>query len=361
MNKSFMKAILCVTLFVVSGCGGSGGDESSDGTAGDQATATYYRDADGDGYGDPGVSMEDTEAPAGYVLDASDCDDTDAGVYPGAPELCDGKDNNCDGTVDEGCAVAYPLSMAAAGDSITVAYNAEGFLGEQYEVSWALGDSLQVNSHAQRLWALEPGFSWDAEYDNYAVAGANIIDLKDQIAAIVENGPYDYVAVFMGHNDICDASCDELLDEDPGTGMLGTEAFEDRFLDAMWRLYDQDNDGFIDENPPDVVVSSLARVSDLYDAGKDDVGCTSIWSLANICRVVTSGNPVCIAEADKRTQEYNEIFADWADYFGYTYVPQLYETQFTLEDLSDFDCFHPNVQGQNKISEVIWDNGLYAQ
>ncbi len=42
-------------------------------------------DADGDGY------------PAGI-----DCDDTNASVYPGAPELCDGVDNNCDGQVDDG-------------------------------------------------------------------------------------------------------------------------------------------------------------------------------------------------------------------------------------------------------------------
>ena len=32
-----------------------------------------------------------------------DCDDTDASIWPGADELCNGRDDNCDGVTDEGC------------------------------------------------------------------------------------------------------------------------------------------------------------------------------------------------------------------------------------------------------------------
>jgi hypothetical protein len=64
----------------------------------------YYRDADGDGYGDPGLSIcAGATPPAGYVVKKTDCDDTKANVHPGAPDaLCDGIDNNCNLQIDEG-------------------------------------------------------------------------------------------------------------------------------------------------------------------------------------------------------------------------------------------------------------------
>jgi hypothetical protein len=66
--------------------------------------STWYRDADGDGWGDATHTKEAIEKPDGYVAKAGDCDDADDAVHPGATEVCDdGKDNDCDGNVDEGC------------------------------------------------------------------------------------------------------------------------------------------------------------------------------------------------------------------------------------------------------------------
>ncbi|HAN32363.1 MAG TPA: hypothetical protein DCQ06_12280, partial [Myxococcales bacterium] len=72
-----------------------GKDNDCDGVA-DQGC-----DFDGDGWCDKDKTVigKPTSCPKG----GGDCDDGNKSVYPGAPELCDGKDNNCKSGVDEGC------------------------------------------------------------------------------------------------------------------------------------------------------------------------------------------------------------------------------------------------------------------
>ncbi|OFY56547.1 MAG: hypothetical protein A2W93_03740 [Bacteroidetes bacterium GWF2_43_63] len=61
----------------------------------------WYFDGDSDGYGDPYNSVSECNPSPGYVGNNQDCDDSNSNVYPGAPEICDGWDNDCNGTVDD--------------------------------------------------------------------------------------------------------------------------------------------------------------------------------------------------------------------------------------------------------------------
>jgi hypothetical protein len=73
-------------------------------------TASYYpwyEDSDEDGYGNSDVITNDENQPLGYVINRDDCDDTAAAIYPGAAEVCDGFDNNCNADIDEGVLLAF--------------------------------------------------------------------------------------------------------------------------------------------------------------------------------------------------------------------------------------------------------------
>ncbi len=79
----------------------NGIDDDCDGQVDESLLVTSYEDADGDGYGDAGSMSESCDVPEGYVEDATDCDDADAAVNPGATEVCNDIDDDCDGLIDE--------------------------------------------------------------------------------------------------------------------------------------------------------------------------------------------------------------------------------------------------------------------
>lgn len=101
-----LLSVLFVAASATSGCGDSGGGSAPGGAGGDggapPSTTTYYADADGDGFGNPNMPVDLSEAAAGFVSNSGDCNDLDAAVNPDALEVCDGQDNDCDGTVDAG-------------------------------------------------------------------------------------------------------------------------------------------------------------------------------------------------------------------------------------------------------------------
>ena len=93
---------------------------------------TWYKDADNDGYSD-GATLTQCLRPNGYKTAAEltgadlDCDDGEPAVNPGATEVCDGIDNNCDGnTDDEDPALVDNTPPTALCRNITIQLDSEG-------------------------------------------------------------------------------------------------------------------------------------------------------------------------------------------------------------------------------------------
>jgi hypothetical protein len=86
-----------------------GADNNCDGQVDEGLTTTAFPDLDGDGYGAANQPTPVCVLGAPYVLDDSDCDDSDPDVSPDAVEVCDEIDNDCDGQIDEGVTITFWL------------------------------------------------------------------------------------------------------------------------------------------------------------------------------------------------------------------------------------------------------------
>jgi hypothetical protein len=130
---------------------------------GDEGTI-YYQDADGDGFGNPAITaLSCTTAPPGNVSGATDCNDNLANTYPGATELCDGVDNNCDNIVDNVSTCPKPTGLAVANILMTSA-----------TISWT-AVPCAVNGYQYRI-RTKNGSVW-SNYGPWIATAANTVNL----------------------------------------------------------------------------------------------------------------------------------------------------------------------------------------
>ncbi len=110
-------------------------DDDCDGSVDEGVQTTFYEDADSDGFGNPDADTDACSAPDGYVSNPDDCDDTDANTFPNATETCDERDNDCDGSIDEGVQTTFFLDADSDGfgnpDKTTLACSApDGYVSD---------------------------------------------------------------------------------------------------------------------------------------------------------------------------------------------------------------------------------------
>ncbi|NUO07215.1 MAG: putative metal-binding motif-containing protein [Candidatus Brocadia sp.] len=105
-----------------------GVDNNCDGQIDEGLKATFYEDADGDGYGNPQVTTQAYSPPSGYVANNTDCDDTNAVVNPGATEIKkNGIDDDCNpSTPDDDAVVNLPPDPGEEGKKTLLGIDTDG-------------------------------------------------------------------------------------------------------------------------------------------------------------------------------------------------------------------------------------------
>jgi hypothetical protein len=182
-----------------------------------------------------------------------------------------------------------------------------------------------------------------------------------QAAAVVASvSAPTQVVVELGGTDLCNRSPGELYDGD--TWQASVTAGLDVLVNGL-------------PNGSSVYLASVPRVQDLYDAGLEkratNVNCADFWRLAGICPIATSGDRTDLEAVAEHQRLYNEILRDTAVAFNATAIDTGVEVMaeykdetvasvgtypFGPDDINGGDCFHPSELGQNKISELLWNN-----
>ncbi|TAL49913.1 hypothetical protein EPN81_04355 [Patescibacteria group bacterium] len=120
---------------------------------------TWSRDRDGDLYGDPSEpTFTSCDAPSGYTQASGDCDDFSSAVNPGATEIFNEIDDDCDGEVDEGTSCMTTIVIVNDGGetiSIDGTVSDDGSLSGEWYPSGVTGVSVTPTSLGGNDWEYE--------------------------------------------------------------------------------------------------------------------------------------------------------------------------------------------------------------
>lgn len=241
-----------------------------------------------------------------------------------------------------------PRAMAAIGDSITQATNADlfHFGGSNPGQSWSTGDDPfdPIVSHYERIAARNVGPG--GRNVNEAVSGSTMADAPGQAARAVQAG-VDYVTVLMGANDVCAPSLQQ---------MTSVADFELSFRDTMNTLA-------VGLPGALIYVVSIPDVSQLWDLHQDNLLARLIWEWFRVCPpVLSSAN----TDADRqlaraRNIDFNTVLRTVCAELTRCRFDgnRVFEHRITPVEVSIVDFFHPSIEGQRQLAETSWKGGYW--
>ncbi len=237
-----------------------GVDNDCDGIA-DNNPPIWYLDSDDDQFG-TGVGVQACDAPQDHVADNTDCDDEDTNQFPGADEVCNGEDDDCNDLVDDDPidAIAYypDTDNDGEGEDAAVVYACEAPSGIYVETPGDCDDNnVAINTAAtevcddvdndcdDRIDEEPPTWFTDDDDDGYGLTSSGVTQCEPPTPDAVQlsnDCDDDNIAINPGATEICndiDDNCSGSIDDS------STEGIE-------WYT-DLDGDGFGD--PESVVLA----------------------------------------------------------------------------------------------------------
>lgn len=246
-------------------------------------------------------------------------------------------------------------SIAALGDSITKAANACEPWQECEEASWSTGTIEEVNSISSRIEKLPNIEAKDNEKliikrFNNAKSYSKSNDLINQATVAITQKP-ELVTILTGANDICVPTLSE---------MTSPQSYKDNVEEALQ---------LIQRSLPKakILIASVPNIYTLWEAGRNNLEAITKWEEASLCPTMLS-NPTSNDEEDvlrrqtalDRIKEYNNILKQLCASIENCKFDnnRIFNTQFTVEDISEVDYFHPSLSGQQKLADSFWDSEM---
>ncbi len=232
---------------------------------------TWYKDADGDGYGNICLELQACEQPTGYIFDNMDCDDTLDTVNPGQTEVCDdGVDNDCDGTLNE-CELNGELYLSNADFTMI------GASGDSS--GWSVAGVGDVDGNGSNDFAI--GAPWSVDNGGVYVVYSPLDENEFSYVKLSGVSPVDSIRgsragyAIAAAGDMNNDGFDDLLvgapfvdtenrDNVGATYLVFGPVSEDLSLDNADSIW-------YGENEEDRAGSSVAGVGDVNEDGFDDM------------------------------------------------------------------------------------------
>ena len=257
-------------------CNGTDDDcDSSTDEAGAADESTWYVDADGDSYGTT-TSTRSCNRPSGYASSTGDCNDGNSAIYPGATEICDGADNDCDSRTDESGGSTWYADTDADGygDATVATVSCTAPTGYVSSFSDCDDDIAAVNPAATEYCnRIDDDCDGTVDEDDAADVTAWYADADGDTYGDPNVSTYacDAPAAYVANSGDC-------YDDESAVNPTGTETADgvdedcDGDVDEGTSSYDDDGDGYAESGGDcdDSIATSAPAATETCNGADDD-------------------------------------------------------------------------------------------